>query len=83
LGMKLRGELRMIERAIRQGWQTPLDKQQEAFSLAFSTLDNPNATAREKAAALRCVNAITQHDGATDGEILKRARDAERLHLAK
>lgn len=79
--MRLRGELRMIERAIRQGWQTPPCQQMASRELVFSTLDNPQATPREKAAALRCVNAFVQHAGATDAEILKRARDAQRLHL--
>jgi hypothetical protein len=81
--MKLRGELRMIERALKQGWDTPVEKQRESMELVFATLDDPNATSREQAAALRVLGAFIQADGATDAEILKRARDAERLHLAK
>ena len=78
--MGLRGDLRLIERAIRQGWQTAPDKQSAAMDLVLSTLDDHQRTPREVAAALRCVDAIIQHEGATSAEIRKRAQDALRRY---
>jgi len=76
--MKRRGELRMIERAINQGWPTPPAERERAIRLALDTLNDENATAREHSAAIRVVHALIQHDGSTDAEIAKRAADASR-----
>ncbi len=79
--MKLRGELRLIERAIRQGWKTPPDKQQRAVDLAIETLRDETANTRERLAAMRVIDALVQLDGSTDSEIKKRANDALRRYV--
>jgi hypothetical protein len=81
--MKLRGELRTIERAIRQGWKTSPDVVQRSVDLALSTLGSDAHTSREKQAALRVLDALIQHDGATDAEVKKRAADALRYHAQR
>ena len=81
--MKRRGELRMIQRAINQGWPTPPEEQRKAFELIMSTLGDDNATAREREAALKCLGALVQHEGSTDSQIAKRADDALRYHEQK
>jgi len=68
----------MIERAINQGWDTPVDEQRKACSLAIQTLNDEKTNKREKLAALRVIGAFIEHGGATDAEIRKRAMDAMR-----
>jgi hypothetical protein len=83
LRMKLRGELRMIERAIRQGWETPPAEQERALRLALSVVDDENATQREQLAALRVLDAIVQQQASAPSQIRKRAIDALRYQQEK
>ena len=78
--MKRRGQLRLIERSIRQGWDTPEDEQRRAWDFVQSVLDDPAATAREREAGLRVIHALVQQDGSTDAEIRRRALAAVRYH---
>jgi hypothetical protein len=78
--VKLRGELRLIERAVKQGWQTPPDEQERCVTLVVDALRSPKR--REAMAALRVLTAIIEHSGVTDGEIRKRAQDALRNYRA-
>ena len=59
--MKRRGELRMIQRAIVQGWDVPDDEISRAVELIRTTIEDPDATHREKLAACRCQLAIERH----------------------
>jgi len=76
--MKLRGELRFIERALNQGWQVPIAEQQRSIELVIKTLESDKP--REVKAALRVLGAMVTHDAATDAEIRKRAQDALRKY---
>lgn len=78
--MKIRGELRLIERAIKQGWPTSPEKQAESVELILATLRDPERTQREKATAMRCCTALIESDGARDSEIKKRLNDALRYY---
>jgi hypothetical protein len=46
--LKRRGEMVLIERAIRQGWDITPKGRADALSLISEVLDDPQATGREK-----------------------------------
>jgi len=79
--MRIRSQLRLIERAVKQGWPTPLDEQRRSIALVLETLDSPQDF--EVRSALRVLAAIIEHEGATDAEIRKRAADALRRYTAR
>ena len=56
--MKRRGELRMIERAVNQGWDVPDAERQRSIAFAAEVLDDPRATDREKLTACRVMIAM-------------------------
>lgn len=51
--VKRRGELRMIQRAVVQGWKVPEPERSRAVDLVAETLADPTSTERERLAACR------------------------------
>ncbi len=58
--MKRRGQLRMIERAIKQGWNTPPAERERAAELIAEILADPDATTRERLRACEVGIAMEQ-----------------------
>ncbi|KAA5540274.1 hypothetical protein FYK55_21855 [Roseiconus nitratireducens] len=59
-GLNRRGELRMVERAINQGWKTPPEQADRALRLAFEVLADDDASEREVLSAVRVVMAAVR-----------------------
>jgi len=76
--MKIRSELRLIEQAINQGWQTPPDQQAKALETIFTAIDSDKP--HIKTAGWRVLQALVRREGALDSEIRKRANDAMRRY---
>lgn len=76
--MKIRSELRLIERAINQGWQTPPNEQAKALETIFTAIDSDKS--HIKVAGWRVLQALVRREGAIDSEIRKRANDALRRY---
>lgn len=66
-GLRRRGELRQIQRAIVQGWNVSPEQREKAIALINSTLNDPNATSRETERAIACLRAIMNH-GESNGQ---------------
>lgn len=76
--MKIRSELRLIERAINQGWQTSSDEQAKAIETIFTAIDS--GTSHINVAGWRVLQALVKREGALDAEIRKRVNDALRRY---
>lgn len=60
-GLKRRGELRLIEQAIRNGWPVPADQKRQSVRLMLDTLEDKNASDREQRTALRVLRMLVLH----------------------
>ena len=66
--MKRRGELKLIEQAIRQGWNITAKGRDDALQLVREVLADSHATDRERLRACRTAIAMSESDLLADDD---------------
>lgn len=66
--MKRRGELKLIEQAIRQGWQITPKGREDALALVSEVIADDSASHRELLRACKAAIAMSEHNMLADGD---------------